>query len=267
MAERSTGWRQGNILLPTHIIPEDVSIDCDTQRVVLISHDCDLAQPSEKEPYVEFIIANLSAKENGSYYFAQNPRLLQFKIDLGNGCYNILQLQHTDKYRVDKASFLQNASKDNTMSLAPNQKIILAKWLAFRYNRAAFPDAFNNRLDRVQSKLKEILARADKYIIIVFFDMHDFIDIEKSAGDPYPLTISLVYDSKINTASEQSAEITRKIEELFENSYGKKKIADEIALQECTAYPDTKFPFSNVRKMYEWRLEHISLKSGSANSQ
>ena len=49
---------------------------------------------------------------------------------------------------------------------------------------------------------------------------------------------------------------------MFEKTYGKPDVATEIALDAFEAVADTRLTLADLRRVDQWRLEHISLRDG-----
>jgi hypothetical protein len=150
MAEwsREAPWRQGHVLT-------DETVDRFALRdalapeatvAVVISHDCDLAASSDKEPEVELIVGRLIEKADGNFTHAKTPRVLHVEFATAEGG-KFLELAATRKVRISKGDFADHEPRPE-FKLGPAQQSILQRWLGARYRRAAFPDAFEKRLDK-----------------------------------------------------------------------------------------------------------------------
>lgn len=91
---RDTPWRQGHLFTPEAALafgfshPESPDSTC----VVVISHDCDLANEAMSiEPDVEVIVGRLVQKGDGNYFWAKAPRTLHIDA-LHNGSEEIIEL-------------------------------------------------------------------------------------------------------------------------------------------------------------------------------
>ncbi len=101
-------WRQG-VVVPQMLPELDVGALGfvpplrDRDRLVLISHDCDICHGSlEEEPEVEVVAARSVAPENdGSYFHAKNPRRLRFRAtDRGEDL--TFEATMTDRRRIPR---------------------------------------------------------------------------------------------------------------------------------------------------------------------
>ncbi len=236
------------------------------KKVVVISHDCDLANKDEK--FIEVIVARVLQHSVNIYENAQNPRQLHLKyFKKVDNKEQYLGLTQVDKQQVDKNKFdaiINNI--DSNMVLEDKEKRILKQWLAARYGRPAFPNSFENRLRKKNGKenVKNLIAKTlkpnSKYLVGLFFDLEE--DRFNELTDvPYNLSIFVVYDATDGGENARKAAdtIADDIKELFHQAYGKPGTATEIALEKCTAIADTYFSLADLRRMDQWSLEYISL--------
>ena len=180
----------------------------------------------------------------------------------------ILELRQVDRRSVPKGDFAERAVKDNSLALPIDAKRALKQWLAARYGRPAFPNAFEERLRKLSGKrtveqlIAKILEPDAKYLVGLFFDLGKQRGAEAVEGEPYALSRSVVYDAtEGGTDARLSAErIAGQLRELFEGIYGKPDTATEIALDACEAVADTRLTLADLRRVDQWRLEYISLR-------
>ena len=169
-------WRQGHVLTTEAVqelgLPYPGALDfvC----VVVISHDCDLANDDlEIEPSVEVIVGCCLLQEegNGNYFWAKSPRTLHIDA-LKNGSAVVIELIATAKRCVAKQA-LAAFSPDTAYSCPGKSLSALRSWLAVRYNRAAFPDLFVNRLSdaKVDKRLAKIIQPIGHRLSAVYFDV------------------------------------------------------------------------------------------------
>jgi len=140
---RERGWRQGSVLIPTNLDPEirdGLSLHEDSLLFVL-TQDCDLVQPDfEKEPYVELLEIRPVTTVDGNYEHGRNARKLDFF--LGESAY---RASCHDRHRLNRA-ILANIEPSGYHPVERTLCDMVADWIAKRYARPAFPDAFNRRL-------------------------------------------------------------------------------------------------------------------------
>ncbi|WP_142805160.1 hypothetical protein [Tepidiphilus sp. J10] len=263
MLERDTQWRQGDVLTCESAAALNLIDTADGgARVIVITHDCDL--PHKDEPEVELIVAKAVERIDPLYTYAKNPRRLHLAYEVARqGSPLFLELRQSHRRSVPKADFSQWARQDTSIVLPIDAKRILKQWLAARYGRPAFPNEFERRLRKgnLERKIAKILQPDAQYLIGLFFDLGQQRGIEAPEGEPYALSISVVYDTAkgvdVRRLAEQAA---TKLRTLFEQVYGKAEVASEIALDHCEAVADISMTLADLRRVDQWRLESLSLQ-------
>lgn len=261
---RDINLLQGSILKNKDALILGLVESQSNNRVIVISHDCDLY--NENEEYIELIVGHIIDEPDTMYTKAHNPRRLHLNFLTKSGEYVYLELQHKNKCQILKQNFIIN-SYDEELFLHPEEKRVLKQWLAARYGRPAFPNAFENRLRRkkgretVEHKIAKILKPVSPYLIALFFDLGEDRFCELEDVKPYFLSISIVYDAiEGGQEARQAAEnIAKALSNLFHETYGTPDHAIEIALEECSPVADTLMTLADLRKVDQWRLEYISL--------
>lgn len=238
----------------------------ENHRTVVITHDCDL--PHGGETSVEVIVADVVTEANPQLSYAKNPRKLHLGYEIASGESVVIELRHGERRVVPKDEFKRHAVKDCSILLPVDAKRALKQWLAARYGRPAFPNAFEDRLRKsignkktVERQIGKILEPEAKHLIGLFFDLGEQRSEEISVGDPYALSISVVYAATEGgkQARESAEKIADQLRELFERAYGKPDTATEIALDSCEAVADISITLADLRRVDQWRLEYISL--------
>ncbi|WP_320534316.1 hypothetical protein [Robbsia andropogonis] len=268
MLPLDTEWRQGDLLSQesaTKLTTLKGVVD-ENHRIVVITHDCDLQ--NEGETSVEIIIANVAATANAQYTYAKHPRTLHLNYSLHGVESIVVELRHAERHTIPKDEFLAHAAKDDSALLSVDAKRALKQWLAARYGRPAFPSAFEDRLrkpiekkNRVERQIGKILAPEAKHLLGLFFDLGEQRSQEVPVGEPYALSVSVVYDANEGgMQARQSAEkVADNLRNLFWHAYGKPDTATEIALDACEAIADTVITLADLRRVDQWRLEYVSL--------
>ncbi|GHU03652.1 hypothetical protein FACS1894205_0560 [Alphaproteobacteria bacterium] len=270
MLARDTDWRQGDLLTYNAATALDLVAASDKEhRVVVITHDCDL--PHDSEPCVEVIIAESvtrDPKPDPQFSYAKNPRRLHLAYEGTDDAPSIFELRHVERRNVPKSDFVAYAVKDNSLALAVEAKRTLKQWLAARYGRPAFPNNFERRLRKrsgqrtVDQLIAKILEPDARHLVGLFFDLGEQRGAEAPEGEPYALSVSVVYDAiEGGGEARKSAErVAAQLRDLFEKTYGKPDAATEIALDDCEAVSDAHLTLADLRRVDQWRLEFISLR-------
>ena len=263
MSTREPDCRQDDVLSDESAVALGLIRPADpNHRAVVVTHDCDLFH--ESEPRVEVIVAETVPAEDPCCTYAKHPRRLHLVYEGTPPL--ILELRHVDRRGVPRDEFLERAFKDPGLTLPSNGKRMLKQWLAARYGRLAFPNEFEKRLrqGKVDQKIERVLQQQHHatHVVGLFFDLGEQRGKELVEGEPYILLLSVVYDTKEGglDAKEAAERVAAGLRELFETTYGKPDAAREIALEECEAVPDTHMTLADLRRVEQWRLEHISLR-------
>ena len=177
---RAAGWRQGSIARPADTrallaasvdrVPEPGE---SVVRLVAVTQDCDLVQEPDIEPFVEFIVCRETPAVEPLYRHGRNPRLLHLQTVGEAGPGPRLHISIHDRFRVGKET-LTGTAVDAELRLDPSDARLLGRWIAKRYTRPAFPDAFNARLVAVDGRLERLhKSREGEIVTGVFLDVAD----------------------------------------------------------------------------------------------
>lgn len=234
---RDTPWRQGHVLgndaieyLGLHQL-----VAPDQALVIVASHDCDLAQTSEREPLVEVVVGRLVTEKDGNCTHAKNARKLQ--VEFAGLAFFWAEFEATAKRSIEKR-VLKDFAPPAGVHLSPENHNIFQMWLASRYRRSAFPDEFERRLALKEFKLHEKIAMAVKphgeLIAGVFFDVDEGIEV--SPEDTYTLDVTILHSADPDfDAAEKAADAAAKaIEKAFKGKlFDPTKRWQHIELRSC----------------------------------
>jgi len=259
---RETNWRQGSVLPVaaaqtfSFIEPGDAN-GC----VVVISHDCDLANANlDVEPDLEVIVGRIVPAADGNFTWGKAPRSLHYTAHR-DGIPVVIELVTTSKRLVRKAD-LAPLSPDPAFVLDGRGLAVLRSWLGARYNRAAFPDAFVNRMQstKADAKLAKALEGSGHLISLVYIDLDGGAQIEREAGDPYELSLVLVFspgDDPV-TAADSADELADEVEAAVR---ARLKDPKKLVLKACLAISEDDLTVSRARVLSRWRLEYMTLRA------
>lgn len=262
---RDNPWRQGHAVTVATARELRLAPQGDDREIaVVISHDCDLAQLSGIEPNVEMIVGQIVGEPDGNFTHAKNPRKLHLPFSTSTGDV-VLELLATAKVVVSKAALL-GATPRKDFGLTPERHSVLQRWLAARYRRGSFANAFEDRLDNtgLKDKLVRILKPLGEHIVAVFFDVDDGQEVDRIvANDTYTLDIYLLYstDKDPSKAAAAAAEAKRKIDAACEAAlYDKQKGWQFIELRACTVMSDEAMTYRQSCLFKKWPIDYLSLR-------
>jgi hypothetical protein len=264
---RNTPWRQGHVLDANAMRTLELTHPDtpDSTCVVVISHDCDLANDAlEIEPNVEVIVGRRLPKGDGNHFWAKTPRTLHVDV-LQNGVGTVVELIATAKQLIPKRA-LASFIPDPTHSFPGRSLSALRSWLSVRYSRAAFPDEFVNRLSesKTDKRLAKIIEPVGHLLSAVYFDLDGGKEVDHSDASPYELQIVLVYppgDDPENVVGEVE-KLETAIERLFAEKHFNQATGkwSGIALKTCMSISEDDLTVANARLLTQWRLEYMTLK-------
>lgn len=262
--ESATPWRQGHVLSAEALAILKLDVPKDGEPVcVVISHDCDLANADPAvEPSVEVIVGRVLPAADGNYTWAKAPRTLHISIER-SGAPLVVELVATQKQYVPKSAFAE-FGPDAAFAMDAKGLAVLRNWLAVRYNRAAFPDTFVRRMSttKVGEKLAKTLAPHGDLISFTYFDLDGGQMIERVDGDPYELSIVLVYPPghSPDAAANAADKVVDAVQAMCDTRLKGNK---DIHLKACFALSEDDLTVSRARVLTQWRLEHMTLKADS----
>jgi hypothetical protein len=159
---------------------------------VVISQDCDVVQAVEVEPFLEVIAAKVLEPPRPDLLHGRNPRLIDIPVVAPVGRY--LHISVHDRFRIEKHDLAAHAPSA-TITLDREMTSQLAKWIAKRYTRVAWPDAFNERLAAVDDKLERLFKSDSGKVITGIWLNLDPVDEELDWNRDYRLAVWLTMRS------------------------------------------------------------------------
>jgi hypothetical protein len=262
--DRKTSWRQGKLIAADDCIKLKLCDEEESVRtlVIVASHDCDLAQPADIEPFVEVIVGKVTTATDGNLSHVKNVRRLQVSFDgeaQVRGEFDATQKASITKMELDGLEPRKN------LTLSPENVTIFQHWLASRYRRSAFPDEFEDKLKT--TKLAEKIARAVKPhgedISAVLFDIDEGREVARPEPDnTYQLDIVILYPAEPNPEKSLKAatEVQQKIKDAFESVlYKPLGKWQHIELRYCEVSSEEALTYKQLNHLKRWRLDHMSL--------
>jgi hypothetical protein len=243
--------------------------DSAAHLAIVVSHDCDLVQSPDVEPMVEVIIGRRVDDPDGNYMHGKNPRRLHVSaVEAGSVAW--IELTATTRRSVAKED-LSGHAPSTTLLIDSNSLSTLQYWLAARYRRSAFPDAFDRHLGErgIARRLAKILEPTGNHILAVFFDVDEGIVREHEGDDdPFTLSINLLYSTASDpdyaeTAANEAAEAIKTVfhDRCFDPKIGRWR---GIELLDCSAISDEALTYAMSLKLKRWNADYISLRAEPA---
>lgn len=260
---RDTRWRQGHVLQAEAAAAFMLrnAIDEAANLVVVVSHDCDLANDNlDAEPDVEVIVGRLVATPNGNFSWGKAPRTLHLSMTR-DGVLVTVELIATSKRLIPKRELAQ-FEPDGEFDLDGQGLAVLRSWLGARYNRSAFPDPFVSRMaaTKLDARLAKILEPHGELISVVYFEVDGGRIVDREKGSPYELGIVLVYPAGDDPEASADAadEVVKAVERVCDQRLASKT---DIVLKRCLAISEDDLPVSRARVLLQWRFEYMTLRA------
>ncbi len=218
---------------------------------------------------VEVIVGRRVEVARGNYTHGKNPRRLHLSA-MEAGVVIGIELVAVDRRSVYKTDLLKHVP--SAAALIDSASLdILQFWLAARYRRSAFPDAFDRRLAEtgVARRLGRILEPLGDHIIAVFFDVDEGKELEhEDDDDPFTLPIDLLYStaSDPNVAEIAASEAAEAIKTAFHDRCFDRQTNRwrDIELLDCTPISDDALTYAMSLKLKRWNADYISLRAEPA---
>ncbi len=172
-------WRQGRVIPATahELLRDHAKLALsETDCCIVVSQSCDLLFPDlDAEPLAEIVVAKPLAEGvelDGNFTFAKNARRLHLEIDI-DGQDVAHELLIRNRFSIPRA-LLKEFPPDLQRTLPESEIETAVRWVIARYERTAFPDQFNSRVERADRKIKAIVKKmpevSDIYISLSSWD-------------------------------------------------------------------------------------------------
>ena len=201
------GWQAGAVVSPTMLPQIAIHLTRPGQPaaivqaddwLVVVSQTCDVVQSKlDNEPLIEVLHCQPVANLRGEYQGRKSTRRLDFRPNKPLHATVILSAHAiADRYVVPRDLF-GGHGPDDARQLSTNAIVNLQQWYALRYSRPAWPDRFNERIDK---KAKKRLVDAIKMLSVDEVEVRVCIaegHEELPANSPYHLAVFYVVDQAI----------------------------------------------------------------------
>jgi hypothetical protein len=199
-------WQQGSVL-PDALV-ERLAAEClpawpDRSVMLVLTQDCDLVHPSYAvEPSVELIVGGLVDAADNALRHGRNPRRLHVDVDRATGT-SVLSLTIHHRLLIPRAD-LEDHAPHESIRLGAEQRRLVCEWVAKRYVRAAFPDAFNSRVQSAHKKIEKALKRGGEHVTGLFLMVEP--DDERVEGQDYRLVLRVT--ARTDVLADENSEAT-----------------------------------------------------------
>jgi hypothetical protein len=130
---------------------------------------------------------------------------------------------------------------------------LIADWVAKRYTRAAFPDAFNDRLVPAAKKIERVLKRRGEFLCGIYLTLSSWGELPD--GEPYEVILRatmLKSDMASRKSEQQSAEAVDELAAVMSS-------CDGIDVIDASLVSESEFSLDDLRNSARWDFDHRSL--------
>jgi hypothetical protein len=273
-------WRQGNVISIENFVGIDTPQGYDF--AIAMSHSCDIKRDISVEDSIEFALAKIIVKADGSYTHSKNSRKLhlvpeEIKIKSVLPLFNngTLELVAGKKIAVKKTVIDEKGLRPDSQ-LSTSLCNIFVYWLSSRYKRCAFPDSLSDRLKNVISYIRDEVKTTASEITGVFikYEPDEHLEISKSYG----VSILIVYrtDNAQLPQDEKAGEIAaalkkefnklvdkaiQKLQKTFRNPDGTIPAMEGLILKRCEAVGEDEFTLQELRMYQLLNIDDLSYRT------
>ena len=251
---REQGWRQGIILPATGLLEglPDGSPISDADFVMVVSQSCDLVHHDlSNEPHAVFLLLKKINSVESEYSHGRNPRLIHFPALDGSA----FDAWAWNQVTIPREELVKHPIGNHLKVDARELRHIL-DWLAKRFTRVAFPDAFNEALRVKSNNIRTLLKKKHSLFSEILLRINPFEEIDNGVHYElacYLLMPSALYDdaAKLKDARETAS----KLERLFEDC--------GIEVLECSTVSDAELTYAELQELVRWDFDHLTHRNTS----
>lgn len=199
---RAAGWTQGSVL-PSALhaaaadrFKQEHGLELNqADWVVVVSHPCDVVNSRlGNEPWVECLRVQPTATVDGNKELGKNSRANHWRTGAvaperpGVAALSALAIE---RFKLSRALL---ATAEPLCCLPPKEIQMLSMWLANRFRRPAFPDAFNENFPEGFKKFCKAMSPKIPSVAVAFSGHQ--IQQELDGADKYQVVLLVIYDNK-----------------------------------------------------------------------
>jgi hypothetical protein len=218
--------------------------------LIVTSHDCDVTNASfTLEPYVELIVARPVQIQDGNCSGGKNPRRLHLAIETPGGSRPYAFEAH-QRVAIERRALLGVApATDHTLRFSDRR--LLGVWLAKRYDRAAFPDAFNARTRPATTRIRRVLRQGGNHVSAIFIAL---VDDELPDGEAYRIVVRAVMSTDHFDDAHRRLDAQRCLDALV----AVLSECEGVETLEHTLVTDSEFTLADAARMKRWDFDWLS---------
>jgi hypothetical protein len=250
-----SGWQQGSVLPGALAAPLGAARFAgwsDRSIFVVLTQDCDLVHSSyDVEPNVELIAGAFVDAADKSLCHGRNPRRLHLDADRG-GSPAVVAFLVQERLVVPR-SMLEDHTPEPAVRLGREERRLLCEWVAKRYVRAAFPDAFNARAQAAHRTIEKALKRGGEHVTGLFLMIEP--DEERAAGEDYRIILRVT--ARREALADEAIELV--LVRLAKAIASALASCDGIVVEDHQLVSEAQFTLEDLRSFKRWDWDYRSL--------
>ncbi len=251
----TSGWQQGSVLpeaLAKRLAADGFAHVDDSSLLVVLTQDCDLVHQSyEVEPNVELIAGALLENADNGLRHGRNPRRLHLDLE-PSATANAAVGFSVHRRIVVPRSLLEDHKPHTSLRLGRDERRLLCDWVAKRYVRAAFPDAFNERAQESLRRIEKELKRSGEHVTGLFLMIDP--DEERGEGESYRIVLRVV--ARREVLSDEKTEIALvRVAKVIADALGSCR---GILVEDHQLISESEFTLEDLRFFKRWDWDYRS---------
>ena len=222
-------------------------------RLILATHDCDVLHQGGHEPNIDTFIATPVQRTSPLDTKARNARRLHIPIAI-NGAPRDHEIRFWSRTVLPRECLKAHAPANDAV-LGINLPIF-REWLGKRYDRAAWPDSFNDRLKRhgTDRAIREILTPSEHCFRDIYLAIEP--ETEELAEDavPYVVRVAMV----MTEANAGRADIVEEAQRCEAALTGVLRACTGIEVEAVETITDTDFTLADLDTYRLWDFTDLS---------
>lgn len=256
---KKLGWHQGAVLSAEHVVAvlpyissQSLTADgLDAAWLIVVSQDCDIVHGSfEVEPYAELVVGRIVDAPDPVKMHGRNPRMLHLTGHDGETRMHLSVNVH-EKVRIERALLCPHAPCA-ARRVDSDDVDVMAEWLAKRYTRAAFPDAFNDRLVPGYKRLDKALKKSGELVTGIFLALSSWDELPE--GQVYEVLLRVT--SK--TADLADAQAEKNLAGLVVRLKDAMNSCDGVSVIDAELMSEAQFTLDDLRVFAGWDFDFRS---------
>ncbi|QJR14204.1 hypothetical protein DSM104440_00997 [Usitatibacter palustris] len=252
-AVRENDWRQGDVLpsAARHVISPFVSAPFPPDAwVIVLTQSCDLVHNNlAAEPSAEVIVASPITDEDKEVRHLRNPRRLQIEGAQDQNSV-LLDLRITQRHSIPKW-VLAGHEPDGDRMIPEGDLRTLVQWVAARYDRRAFPDAFMDRLKPVDKNLQKAWKRM-RAVTCIYLSISSYEELPEES----PYRVALI--AAMTSEDFESADLRGQMEVQLGRVTAAMDDCGGIEIERAELRPEGEISLEELRLFGRWYLDTYS---------